>query len=374
MKEGSITVLLWLAALLFFVVIGVGLAWWLLVGKSRANYTETNTVNAVLARENSYYAQAEHLGKLIGSTATGTNARVELYQKALEQAQDLQQEGQIKYKLALAYIQKSDYMKAIPILKEIAANTTYTNYHRAYAVQQLANLHFSYADPEIEKITFSDVPYSAMTVAGDVGQAYRNLYEYASSFYPLDIAESRIADWYAGDIIRLVSMGYATSSSEVQNDLYRINTHIAKAKKDITRTETDPNSRVDIPTALMRVAVVNGKLAKLGLLSPEEAEKSFETARQSSDLLLGTINPYWYYNYADFLTKMYGIERKSDVENTLSNIYGGPFTSRDPILIFLRNERQNALGAKSSVANLAKIDQKFRVLLASLGWTEVDFK
>lgn len=339
-------------------------------------YNAKNTANDTLTKNNPSFAQAE---VTLGSQATTSTsqenalASIPLYQQALADATDNIQRAQVAYKIARAEEKAGQYVNAINDFKSLAASTTVLKIVRAYSVQSMGDMFYTYNDPAIKEETFRDAPYSAMVVKGDTAQTYRHLFEYAVSLYPLGLSETRIADWYANDLLALYASSKNPSSTVVSKDLGRIAQSLALADKDLKRMESEKNAKFDAPEVLQRKAVVIGKLARIGKATPSDAEASFKTAQNMSSLLEGKPNGFTSYLYADFLANAYGKTRLTDIQAQLSNIYAVRSTSTDPVVLFLTNEKTNTLNVKQSLVNLAALDPKFKTYLTSLGWTTTDF-
>lgn len=335
-------------------------------------YSHTNTVNAVLRAQNQPFERAELIAGLTDSSSTAM--RIALYQQALELAADKTQEGHIKYKLGIATLKNHDYLGAVGIFKDIGSDTEYSMFDRAYAVQTIGNIFYNYHDPKIADETFSQELYASLRVQNDIQLSYRHMYEYAASIYPLAMSEARIADWYANDLLLLEAASSSLSNEVINAHVLIIKNAFVKLDADIARTKDDPNAAVDAPDALLREAIVLGKLAELKLGDPSDAEKVFEQSRVLQMLIAKHPNPYYFFHYSKYLADIYGVAKSSEIKTQLSELYNGGYTKQDPIINFLTNERNNITNTKSDLKRLAQIDPKFKSFLLTLGWTDADFK
>jgi hypothetical protein len=245
------------------------------------------TVTQYLTKNNAAFARGEMLAGIIGSAGTTSLIRVDAYREALVSAQDDAQEGQILYKIAMAYEQKGDLISAVNVLKRVADNTAYPRNIRAYSLQELVNIHdLSPGNMKVIINTFTGDSYSSLYDQKDIQLSYRRLCERASAVHPLGGCESRIADWYARDAIMQLHSTSTTASSTLAADLSQVGLHVDNANKDMNAVKNNRNARVDIPNTLMRIADMYGRLAKAGLDTKEHADLMLQAA-QSANLSLG---------------------------------------------------------------------------------------
>ncbi|MDP2664478.1 MAG: hypothetical protein Q8O97_00690, partial [bacterium] len=88
-----------------------------------------------LLGKNESFAYAEGLLKSGKYDEAASQFRI-----ALEKAEGYKEEGQLKYKIALAESFGNNPIEGIGLFKEVAANENHTSTIRAYAVQSLGNL------------------------------------------------------------------------------------------------------------------------------------------------------------------------------------------------------------------------------------------
>ncbi|HEV3245025.1 MAG TPA: hypothetical protein VG102_01570 [Candidatus Paceibacterota bacterium] len=330
-------------------------------------YSSTDTVFSTLMSSNSEFAQGTQLSQ------TGQyDQALPYYKQALSSASDPAQEGEIAFKIAVVTEKSggySGYLAAIPLLKAVAANTSYTNITRAYAVQEMGLMFYTYADPKITAAIFGDSPYTSLYVQNDTALSYRHLFEYAASFYPLALSDLRVASWYANE---LASSNAASTSTQAYTSI--IQQQITAANTDITRMKSDPNEEGYVPTALMREALIAGDMQLAGTTSFGDVDALF---KQDLDLYAADGMPQYdafaRYNYASLLYRLYGSSRLSDVTQILSPLYASKSYKGSSFEEFLRNERANVTGEKAHIIQLAKVDPAFKQYLETLGWTSSDF-
>lgn len=353
------------------VLVIIGVSAWVLMPHKRTYGGANPTVNGYLMQHNPDFARGEALGLAIGSSGTTSTERIDAYRAALTLSQDDTQEGQIMYKMGMAYVQTGDFQSAIDVLERVAGDTSYPVYERAYAVQELVTLHNTNpADTHIVTQTFAQEPYASMYNAANLSLSYRMVCEYAGSLWPLGDCESQIAEWYANDAIAQVHTPSSASSSTIQTDLALMNQHVSKVYRDVQSVRSNKNARGDIPATLLRLAVMDGHLAAVHLDSPTHADGLFQQAEQSQVLINGGDNPMWDYQYAAFLNNVYGSSKRDAITTALSRIYTGRSTGTSTTNTFFRQSRTTS--EKSTIIALAKLDEGFANYLLSIGWNKKD--
>ena len=322
-----------------------------------------------LMEKNSDFAEAEKAAK------AGDLQKAEaLYQSALEKAQHIDERGQIEYKIADVNTNR-DPIKAIGILKGIAANSQYSNIQRAYAIQQMGEVFFKNSTTSVTTAIFTGDPYSSFNKEGDSRLAYRRLYEYAASFYPLSMSEVRASVWYSSEILRLKKTKTLAEQLTIKDELlgYRkkVLGNLELADRDIERTRTAPNAGLLIPYTLALRAAVLGYMYESGDRSFPDPEIAFKEAIGAGLLIKGD-GPARL-QYAVFLARNYGAKRKDDIAKLLAPVGTGPEYAG--LRRVFTNEKNNVIGSKSNFILISQIDPDFRKLLISLGWDPTkDFK
>jgi len=342
---------------IFFVAVGITGMYFFFSRQSPKNEA---TFYENLVSSNRDFALGESLYK-----SGKYESAISSYKTALQGVKEPDEKAQILYKISLAYRFDNQPLVAIPLFKEIVANPEYPLTTRAYSVQAMGQAYYSFNDQAITEEIFKDSPYKEMYSKDDTALSYRKLFEYASSFYPLGIPETRIAQWYAQEIVNSSKSGN-TSNNESYKNIIR--TKLANATTDIARTQTNPDrGSLYIPEILTRKASILGMLSLSGdesLGNPEEAfKKSMDTATGSA-----VYEAQARYFYALFLAKKYGAERSTEIWDILSNFYATTRYDNTGIVRFIKNEKNNQTGSKENIVMLANLDMKFKNYLIKLGW------
>lgn len=292
-----------------------------------------------------------------------------LYLEALENTRGPEQEAQVLYKIALTEIQ-SDPGSAVARLKAIAANDSYTDIQRAYAVQRLG-LMFYYVDDKDYLVSqiFKDEPYAAFYQEGDALLALRRLFDYASTFYPLAIAELQSATWYANEIKHASD---AERPALAEEYLPLIEQKFLNADRDIERTMPLGNARTLIPGAMYWKAAVTARLDIAGLAF--DGEQAFRDALEyisvegSSEEEAFARYGYAAYLFTDSDQEGSEEEARELFRPVVENIDAYPAVKR-----MLADEREDVLEQKAMIVKMAQSWEEFRNLLILLGWPEDTF-
>jgi tetratricopeptide (TPR) repeat protein len=364
----------------------LGALWYFLQPSNapQTQYSTELTPYSVLATENMAFIEAEQLmrtGDYLGARAK--------YTEALGVARDSVQEWQIKYKIATTYELLGDYVTAIRLFKEIAASPDAAAIFKSYAVMKLGAIFNTYGFGAQEDIvvqeTFTGSPYDLFLEGDDISLAYRKLYEYSSSFYPVAVSELRIADWHV-NYIR--SQGTRVSQEELMPHAEIVLQKLESAARDTIRISKDPNEAALLSEVFTRQAEVVAKLASAAVAAGEpltttarEKGVTFESAEESYRRALelrviqGTENGQdgmIRFLYASFLERFIP-GRESDIRTILAPLYESSVYKNSPVLPFLSAQRGADSWMNRSLVGMAAIDPKFKQLLLSLGWTDADF-
>lgn len=385
-----------------FLIIGMALGGFWLYLERKALGQVPNSFG-VLMTESQAFREGENLLR-----SGMPEQALEKFTQALRGVSDPLQEGQIKFKIAVATgdsAEGTNYLAAIPLYKEIAANTAYSKVMRAQAVEEMGLIFTRYADEEVTNLIFSTEPYTSMRDPKNTWLSYRRLFEYASSLYPLAISELRVADWHANkvltnartltkkaniplasfstnegrDSIRKVLISEGKDPDTVLNPLIEderiIAERIANADADIERIRDLPNENRELPAILQRKGVILSRMQQAGNDSFGDAEETFKRSLELYASANNTANDgYARYYYAQFLMNKHGSARHEDVRAILSPFYTTNTYNGGAVEHFFRSERSNVLSAKSTLVQLAGIDPRFKLYLMNLGWKEEDFK
>ncbi len=300
------------------------------------------------------------------------------FSNALQLTDDEQQRLQIAYKIAIAKREMGDHAAAIRELKDLVAHPESSVYMKAYAVENIGQLYYTYPDKAdlLTKEIFTGAPYSAFLVSGDLRQSYANLFEYAASFYPTGYAEMRSAEyklslWDTAERRKTITDTVRTGYRDLVVQKLR------NADADIQRIQEIPNTKDGIAEIMMRRAMVIGKLQKLDPSAVIEFG-SLDSAFQSAFAVYAlksraTADGFLRFNYAYMLYLNFGSERAADIKNVLAPLYEDPAYLSEKVTGYLRTEKKNVLQTKNILIALADIDPGFKAHLLSLGWQASDF-
>ena len=339
--------------------------------QNKHGYNANVTVVDTLNKSNEAYRQANSLVNEKIDRATDTAQYIADYKRALADATDPLQEGHIKYTMAVAYLRGGDYMNAIPLLKEVGSSQQYAKVDKASAIQTLGSIRFSYDDPTVDSLIFADPPYSAMLAKDDYIATYIKLFLYGRKFSPLASIEARLAQLYSLNIMRSYQSSHSTTTPEILGMKKQLDMHLQKARKGLASDTNAAQTAAPVQAALLRIATTNGLLAVLGMEKSSVAEADFEKAGVFNGA--SSNDGFWNFQYARYLSEMYGATKSAKITELLSHIYTGGYKSSDPIEQFLAHERMNYLGAQPSIVRLASIDPEFKEFLLTLGWLKKDF-
>ena len=385
MDQNHTTRFLTILVVLVVIFCGAGLFGWEYylhqqqLASEAASVANQTTYEKLLA-ENAAFAKADALYK----AGQVTEAEAEL-NTAFQSAKTPAEEGQIQFKLATViendFKNPDQALTAIPLLKTIAADTSYPAIVRASAVQQMGAAFYDLGgDSRFTKEIFKDEPYKSLYVKNYTNLSYRKLFEYAAALYPLAYSELKIANWYANQISLSVppvkGVAKVTLSSE-QITAYKetIRQNIAAADQDIARIKDDPNQNAPVPLLLEEEGVVVGKMQILGDASFGDPEKFYAQALTLFDAAQPAgSDGFVRFNYALYLAQRFGSSRAGDIVNLLAPFYTTSVYKGSSAQNQFISERNNILGSKPAFVTLASIDPNFKSFLISLGWKETDFK
>lgn len=356
------------------VAAGVFLYWENIANNGK--YSSSNTPVTVLSQQNQDFAAGNTY-----QTQGNYMEALQSYQKALSQAQDASQKAVIEFRIALAAERSGNFSQAIQGFKKIVADqSSYPDsvLLRAYALQDMGYMHYQYHSGNqaqtIFDAIFSDTPYSDFKkkAGSDSGLAYRYLFEYATSFYPLAYSEARIAVWYSNNLVG--SLGGATTTQAGGSNLAAVRLALQRADADVQRTKDASDTSMWIPPVLQLEGVALGQLANVGAADPTQVEAYFQQGLLWEKKEQYKPGSFTTYDYALFLAKQYGNKRVKDIQNLLSVFNSSNTSNINPSVIAYFKP---AAGGASSMlsknfALLAGLDPDFKTFLMSLGWHASD--
>lgn len=347
------------AALVVLLLLLVGYALYR-VGTPRDSGQEQRSPIAALEAD-STYLEAARLQQV--SDFDGARAR---YLEVLERASGPEQEGQVQYRIALAET-FTDPASAVARLKGITASEAYSDLLRAYAAQWLGLMLYRTSDSSVLPLIFTGDPYAAFYRDRDTQLALRRLFEYASSFYPLAVAELEQAAWYAQE---LKDADVAERAALADQYLSIIEQKLESGQADIDRTLSINEYKMFVTEALYLKAVVLARLSAAGF------DYEYEPAMQEAlnyTLLNWTPGDDSAIRYAYAMNLFFAeTGREEDARELLrpvvEDIDAYPGFKR-----MLEKEKNNVLGRKEWLVALSNSYPEFRSLLVSLGWPETAF-
>ena len=298
------------------------------------------------------------------------------YEKALATAQDTTQELQIQFYIASVEEFANDYTDAIVLFKQIAANSGNWKNVKAYAIQELANIHYhNVTNQAITAEIFSDEPYSSFYLSTSSPEiAYRKLLEYVTTVYPLGFSEAYTAYWNTRDLEN--GLYGATTTPQAVALVSEINRELVFADADVSSLKDNSISDQTVLQILSREGIVLGHLALLGVVSPERAENIFKENIQLASVIGNPPGSAVEFYYASFLANLYGKVRIPDINQLLSAYIVGNSKNVDSsmrgIFIDARTD-PNQQTTRSTLIKLGQLDSSFETYLISLGWQATDF-
>lgn len=297
---------------------------------------------------------------------------IQQYEVAFQTVDSPEERAQIEYEIGVVQNFMRNPVEAIRQLKKVANNEEYPPLLRAYAVQQMGEFFYWRNDQATFNEIFSDDPYRSMLVPGRSKASMKNLFVYASSFYPLAYAELKIAEFYASEILNAKFLGVSTNPEGLTISQMRkiVLEKMASAERDVENVRsvypTDPR----IVSAKQRKAVIAGLLYGAGDTSLGDPSVLYEDAYRSA-LVQGLLNQaaFTLYNFAVFLARSGGANEEARIQELLTNFYAtDKFRQGTSIFDFFTESRFVTDANHDDLLLLASLDPRFKDLLVSLGW------
>jgi hypothetical protein len=320
------------------------------------------TVNSALLSSNKDYAIADSLLK----GRRGKEA-ADVFTRVFATAESNTEKSQIEMKIGESHVMAGDYAKAISVFKSIVANEAYQPRPKAFAVNAMGQLLYSFVTPEVTKLIFEsgDQPYIEMYKERDPFLAYRRLFEYSTSFEPIAPAELRVVRWYTRALLENDEDFSQESRAVVMREVQE---RLARANESIQEMRRDPNMSAPLAQALLNKAAVLVDLKELGEPVSEDIEAIFTDAQKYS-VISANSESALRYSYALYLARTHGSARKADVIKAFRVLYATPAYANTPILRVFKEEKNNIIGSKKDILLLASIDPEFKQYLITQGWT-----
>jgi tetratricopeptide (TPR) repeat protein len=342
-----------------------------LTGADKSDYaysTEYTPYEALIAG-NTAFQRADALFK-----QGDYQAAIAAYEEALNASRDYAQEAQVKMKLAHTHREAGDFVAAIAAYKDLAAVVEYPRVMRAYAVENIGRMYYQYpfAADRIREQTFVGEPYHSFLADGaDDALAYRRLFEYALEFQEIGGSASRVANWYAGEAVRLKNE--RANVEEILKAVASAQQHMAMAQSDLPRVVADENERAVAPEILFRLGHTAVRLTFVDGAILSDAEAWFKQAYEIAVPGGAPHDAYARFQYAAFLEE-YGEGRDADIRTILA-AYGADAAKYEKSSAFatFRYSATQDDWTHDRLVGLANIDAGFKAVLENLGWTAEDF-
>ncbi len=336
---------------------------------SKSKYTSTNDPYMHLMQGNGSFADAENQRRLGNATSA-----IALYQSAIGTAPDKEQKDQIRYKIGLAEYDRGNVGGAIDLYMNIARDGQATPIVRAYAIQTIGRFWQEFGNVFEDQI-FSQPPFATFYHPKDLSLTQRELFAYASDFYPLAFSELYVADWYATKLERsFTGKDQKLSDAEQKEYLTELRRRIDAAEHNLARSKDDPNTANLVPPTLLLRASIERSLAVIGESTPEKTEHIFSQVLASYAVVKGTPDDgLARFQYARFLNQVYGEKRAADIRKILSPMYASNAYEHSSAFRYFAREKDDARGKKRYLVALAAKDPNFKKLLIRLGWQTRDF-
>ena len=275
-------------------------------------------------------------------------------------------------------------LEAIRKLKEIADDANLAPGQRASALNRILNAYYYDRDHSVVQEIFNSEPYSSFLADGDVKLAIRKLAEYSDSISPTAFVKSRIAFWYADElidnknlsqqmkneygarIIALLKEGDVLFSDELKRGAYISN--VGRALFWHFRA-----------LALAALKVANLSSADLGDFegSFNEALKFDEPERGEYNNYMSEFSAYVHFYYAAFLYEIFGDARLADIRMHAKKVTQVVSSAKDPQAVpfykFFTQIEKNKPAAERDhnyrfFINLAAVSPEFSEFLLNDGW------
>lgn len=299
------------------------------------------------------------------------------YERALTFARSKPEEGQIKNKIAAVKERMGDIVGAIDVSKEVVADEAHGKISRAYAVQFMGQLLFSIRPltekDYIAKEIFKDSPYKELVSTTDESVSYRNLFDYASSIYPLALSELRSAYWYA-DSISVLKQKPSLSASDkekIKEYLRIIHRKMELADADITRVKKTENENIILTVAFIRKALINTRALQageeyVGMVTPESVYEEALSYLGAEGMTNNEATVR--YSYAIYLANRYGKDKGGQIGSLISDFYNSGRFATSSVMNVFKDEETNDDATNKNIRLLASIDLGFRGFLEEKGW------
>lgn len=297
--------------------------------------------------------------------SAGNHAEAVAYYEEAMSKSNSADAGQIDYKIGSSLLADGKIGSGVSHLKEVASNTNYNGYVRAYAINEMATFYFHDFNEEITSEIFKDAPYSSMFISNNIKASYNNLYKYSVSIQPTAQAELRIARYLAEELIS----NNDTASIDREKTVLEIRDRIVSANKDLERiVNKDRNSASVTFFLLGQVLSMLERLGASAGISPESAFDSALTYANEKKDPLNYIPPISY-SYAIHLATVSQNKDAEKILRLMKNVYEYPQFNKSSLYkrLLQYKDSPNSIDYQNAVA-ISKIDTGFKNFLVSIGW------
>ncbi|MCE9644333.1 hypothetical protein K8Q93_03790 [Candidatus Parcubacteria bacterium] len=296
---------------------------------------------------------------------------IPFFQAALLDAQDLNQEGYIKYNVGYAQGLAKEYQSSIATLREVAANENYADIIRAWSIQLMGELYLANnKDPEYSKYVFDKTPYSAFNSNGNIEAAYTRLSEYASSFYPTAVSLFRISFDKSFPEILALSVRQARTSADEENlkSLWnQVHEAIRIGNDELIAARTLGFDNSVLSARITRQAILLGIATLTGEDHAAEAEALY---KEAWNLTEGNRDQrIWTgYQYALYLSQQYGKSKAGEISVLLAPFSDPAYRNERFYKYLASKEALSDVQTRLNVERISLVDEEFAALMRSFGW------
>lgn len=329
------------------------------LGNQIVNRNTSFTSHERLVTSNEEYRTAEEF------RSAGNHAEAVAYYEEAMSKSNSADAGQIDYKIGSSLLADGKISSGVSHLKEVASNTNYNGYVRAYAINEMATFYFHDFNEEITSEIFKDAPYSSMFISNNIKASYNNLYKYSVSIQPTAQAELRIARYLAEELIS----NNDTASIDREKTVLEIRDRIVSANKDLERIVSKDRNSASVTFFLL--GQVLSMLERLGASAGISPESAFDSALTYANEKKDPLNyiPPISYSYAIHLATVSQNKDAEKILRLMKNVYEYPQFNKSSLYkrLLQYKDSPNSIDYQNAVA-ISKMDTGFKNFLVSIGW------
>ena len=303
---------------------------------------------------------------------------LEWYKKSLAETTDPRLKSQIKFYTAVTLELNGSYIDAIKLFKEVILDQSGLPITRAYSVQEVGRMYRVYfaSTTEIEKETFTGIPFESLKAPGNISLSYRKLFEYGAAIYPIALSESYIAQWYSHDLYYIQKS--ASTTPQGVEDIAAIGAALQKSDTYMEISKNDPTESTLFAEISGREAIVVGQVVPSHVpgYSNERAEALYKKSILYSEAMSILPGSFYVYQYAAYLGLQFGAKRADDINKLLTVFTVGNTKNINPnVISFYQSLKvdKNFAADHNAIVTLSQISLSFKGYLTALGWHDNDF-